>query len=323
MRRLPQPAVRDPNLLVGTETCDDAGVYRLSDDLALVQTLDFFPPVVDDPFAYGQIAAANSLSDVYAMGGTPKTALNLLGYPDDKDPGFTWLGPILEGAGERCREAACTVVGGHTVRDSEIKFGLSVTGVVHPKKFWSNAGAMPGDVLVLTKPLGTGFVTTAHRARNCPDKLLSEAIRSMADLNKDAAMAAMDFNVHACTDVTGFGLAGHGLEMALGSGQRIRIRLDSLPSFAGVEEMIRKGYFTRASKSNRDFAMDHTSLQKGLDAARVELFFDPQTSGGLLFAVSRNEASGLVEALKKRGTLAHVIIGEVLEGGAPGLELVS
>jgi selenide,water dikinase len=322
LRRLPQPAVRDPNLLVGTETCDDAGVYRLSDDLALVQTLDFFPPVVDDPYAYGQIAAANSLSDVYAMGGTPKTALNLLGYPDDKDPGFTWLGPILEGAGERCREASCTVVGGHTVRDSEIKFGLSVTGIVHPKKFWSNAGAVAGDVLVLTKPLGTGFVTTAHRARNCPDRLLSDVIRSMADLNKAAALVAMDFTVHACTDVTGFGLAGHGLEMALGSGQRIRLKLGDLPSFVGVESMIRKGYFTRASKSNRDFAMEHVTLQPGLDTTRQELIFDPQTSGGLLFAVPSGEAAQLVLALEKAGTLAHAIIGEVLEGGVPGMEIV-
>lgn len=322
MRRLPQPAVRDPNLLVGTETCDDAGVYRLSDDMALVQTIDFFPPVVNDPYAYGQIAAANSLSDVYAMGGTPKTALNLLGYPDDKDPEFTWLGPILEGAGERCRVAACTVVGGHTVRDSEIKFGLSVTGIVHPQKFWSNAGALPGDLLILTKPLGTGFVTTAHRAGQCPDPILSDAIRSMADLNKAAAQAARGFTIHACTDVTGFGLSGHGLEMALGSGRRIRLKLGDFPSIAGVEGLVRKGYFTRASKSNREYAMEHLTLAPGLDATRLELFFDAQTSGGLLFAVPREEGPRLVEELKKGGTLAQAIIGEVLEGGAPGLELV-
>src|SRR5919206_822105 len=169
------PTSRDPNLLVGTETHDDAGVYRLTDDIAIVQTLDFFPPVVNDPYIYGQIAAANALSDVYAMGGKPLTALNLVGYPDDKDPGLTWLGKILEGGAERCKEAGCVILGGHTVRDAEIKFGYSVTGTVHPQKIYTNAAARPGDKLVLTKPLGTGFVTTAHKADGCPPETYDAA----------------------------------------------------------------------------------------------------------------------------------------------------
>ena len=322
MRHLPRPAVRDPNLLVGTETSDDAGVYRLTDDIALVQTVDFFPPVVDDPFAYGQIAAANSLSDVYAMGGVPKTALNLLGYPDDKDPQFTWLGPILAGSGERCNEAGCAVVGGHTIRDQEIKFGLSVTGIVHPQKIWTNAGALPGDVLVLTKPLGTGFLTTANRSRKCPDSFLGDAIRCMADLNKAAALVAMNFSIHACTDVTGFGLSGHSLEMALGSGQRIRLKLGNFPLLGGVEGFIKSGYFTRANKSNREYAQAYLTLANGLDPIRKEILFDPQTSGGLLFALPKAEAPRFVDALKTAGTICQSVMGEVLEGGKPGLEVV-
>ncbi len=314
--------MRDPNLLVGTETSDDAGVYRLSDEIALVQTVDFFPPVVDDPFAYGQIAAANSLSDVYAMGGIPKTALNLLGYPDDKDPQFTWVGPILSGSAERCTEAGCAVVGGHTVRDQEIKFGLSVTGIVHPKKIWTNAGAMPGDVLVLTKPLGTGFLTTANRGRKCPDRILGDAIRCMADLNKAAALVGMDFTIHACTDVTGFGLSGHSLEMALGSGRRIRLKLGDLPLLSGVEGFIQSGFFTRANKSNREYALPYLTLAPNLNPIRKEILFDPQTSGGLLFALPGAEATRFVEALKTAGTICQAVIGEVLDGGKPGIEVV-
>src|SRR3954470_1192722 len=177
------PAVHDPNLIVGTETHDDAGVYRLTDDIALVQTLDFFPPVVNDPYVYGQIAAANALSDVYAMGGAPRTALNLVGYPDDKDPELTWLGPILEGGAERVVLAGAVIVGGHTVRDSEIKFGMSVTGLVHPKKVLTNATAVPGDKLVLTRPRGSGFVTTAHKLDDCPEDTYQAAIESMIQLN--------------------------------------------------------------------------------------------------------------------------------------------
>ena len=248
------PPVNDPNLLVGTRTHDDAGVYRLRDDLVLVQTVDFFPPVIDDAFIYGQIAAANALSDVYAMNGEPKTAMNLVGYPDDTDPGLTWLGDILGGGAERCALAGAAIVGGHTVRDREIKFGLSVTGIAHPEEILTNATAREGDRLILTKPLGTGFVTTAHRTRRCPDGLLAEACASMVELNKsgrDALRASG--GAHALTDITGFGLCGHLLEMAEGSGKQAVIHLDSLPLLRGVEPFIQKRYFTRASKTNREY----------------------------------------------------------------------
>src|SRR3954453_21638204 len=200
------PKVSDPNLLVGTETHDDAGVYKLTEDIALVQTVDFFPPVVDDAFVYGQIAAANSLSDVYAMNGVPKTALNLVGYPDDKDPDFTYLADIFRGGAERCALAGCTIVGGHTVRDSEIKFGYAVTGVIHPSKVLTNATARPGDKLVLTKPLGTGFVTTAHKAGELDkgDETFDVAIASMIQLNSLGQQAIEEVGgAHALTDVTG------------------------------------------------------------------------------------------------------------------------
>src|SRR5262249_9239417 len=199
------------------ETHDDAGVYRLTDEIALVQTLDFFPPVVDDPFVYGQIAAANALSDVYAMGGVPKTALNLVGYPDDKLD-LEWLGEILRGGAERCAAAGCAVVGGHTVRDAEIKFGMAVTGLVHPQKLLTNAAARPGDKRGLPKPLGTGLVTTAHKADDCPEETLQAAIDSMVQLNDLGQQAMIEVGVNAATDITGFGLAGHAYEMAEGSG---------------------------------------------------------------------------------------------------------
>lgn len=306
------PPSTDPNLLVGTRTHDDAGVYRLRDDLALVQTVDFFPPVVDDAFVYGQIAAANALSDVYAMNGEPKTAMNLVGYPDDTDPGLTWLGDILAGGAERCAKAGAAIVGGHTVRDREIKFGLSVTGIAHPDEVLTNATARPGDRLFLTKPLGTGFVTTAHRARRCPDALLAEACASMVELNqsgRDALRAAG--GAHALTDITGFGLAGHLLEMAEGSGVKASIRLGRLPLIRGVEPFIQKRFFTRASKTNRDYVAPHLQLGPGLDSRLLEVFFDAQTSGGLLISIAPDRASDLVSQLQSRKALAFAEIGEI------------
>lgn len=304
------PASTDPNVLVGTATADDAGVYRLSDDLAVVQTLDFFPPVVDDPFVYGQIAAANALSDVYAMGGTPKTALNLVGFPDDELP-LEILEQILQGGAERCREAGCVIIGGHTVRDREIKYGLSVLGVVHPTRVITNAGAQPGDKLVLTKPLGTGFVTTAHKASKCPPATYKAAIESMIQLNRDAAAAACAVSAHAMTDVTGFGLAGHAFEMAQASKCTFRIFLDRLPLLPGVEELVERRFFTRASKTNRTFVEPGLSLESRPDPIRLEIFYDAQTSGGLLIAVEPRRLEELAERLQKSGCLAAVI-GEVL-----------
>jgi selenide,water dikinase len=304
------PSTADPNLLVGTETHDDAGVYRLTDELALVQTIDFFPPVVEDPYVYGQIAAANALSDVYAMGGTPLTALNLVGFPDDREP-LDWLGTILKGGAERCRAAGAVVVGGHTVRDREIKFGLAVTGTVHPQRVLTNAAARPGDRLVLTKPLGTGFVTTAAKAGACPPGLLKAACDSMVQLNAGGRDAMLEVGVHSATDVTGFGLAGHAFEMAEGSGKMLVIDLAALPLFAGAEGLVRKRYFTRASKSNREYVAPGLRVEGSPDPVRLEFAFDPQTSGGLLISVAADRAEALVAAARKRGATAACVVGEV------------
>ncbi len=297
---------------MGTETHDDAGVYRLTDEIALVQTVDFFPPVVDDPYVYGQIAAANALSDVYAMGGKPVTALNLVGYPDDK-LGPDWLGRILQGGAERCAAAGCTVVGGHTVRDAEIKFGLSVTGTVHPQQVLTNASAKPGDVLVLTKPLGTGFVTTAAKKRRCPPALFDAACASMVQLNavgRDAMLAA---GAHAATDVTGFGLAGHGMEMAEGSGVTLVLELGRLPLLAGLESLNVARYRTRASVTNREYTATHTKVEPGVDPLRLDVFYDAQTSGGLLVSVPPEGVDELVKRLTDGGALAAAVIGHVEE----------
>lgn len=315
------PAINDPNLLVGTETHDDAGVYRLTDTIALVQTVDFFPPIVDDPFIYGQIAAANALSDVYAMGGTPKTALNLVGYPDNDDPSLEWLGEILRGGAERCAAAGVVILGGHSVRDKEIKFGLSVTGVVHPGKVLTNASAKPGDQLVLTKPLGTGFVTTANKNNDCPADVLRAACANMTALNLGAAAAMLEVGVHSATDVTGFGLAGHAYEMALGSGATLVIHLSKLPLIPGAEPLVAKKYFTRASKTNREYVAADMRIEDGVDPVRLEFFFDAQTSGGLLISVPADRAAALVEAARQRGAASASIIGEVAQRQGPALEV--
>lgn len=275
-----------------------------------MQTLDFFPPLVDDPFVYGQVAAANALSDVYAMGGTPVTALNLVGYPDDKLD-MTWLGRILAGGAERCGAANCTIVGGHTVRDAEIKFGLSVTGTIHPDRILTNATAKPGDVLVLTKPLGTGFVTTAAKREACPPDVLAAACRSMVELNRAGCEAMLAVGVSAATDVTGFGLAGHGLEMALGSNVTLAIELAKLPLIAGIEQLDVLKFRTRASKTNRAYAEPHTHADGTPDPVRVEFFYDAQTSGGLLISVPAARADDLIRRLTAANTPAAAVIGEV------------
>ncbi len=308
------PKITDPNLLVGTDTHDDAGVYRLTDDLALVQTIDFFPPVVDDPFVYGQIAAANALSDVYAMGGTPRTALNLVGYPDDK-LSLDWLGEILRGGAERCQAAGATIVGGHTVRDAEIKFGLAVTGIVHPQKIFTNANARPGDKLVLTKPLGTGFATTAHKANACPEEVFAAACASMIQLNDTGRDAMIEAGAHAATDITGFGLAGHAYEMADGSQTTLVINLSELPILAGAEGLARKPYLTRASATNAAYVAPSLRVEGKPDSVRMEFFYDAQTSGGLLISVPAANVAALVAGLKARGALAASVIGEVVEKG--------
>jgi selenide,water dikinase len=307
------PANRDPNLLVGTETHDDAGVYRLTDEIAIVQTVDFFPPVVDDPFVFGQVAAANALSDVYAMGGTPRTVLNLVGYPDDR-LNLDWLGEILRGGAERCQAAGAVILGGHTVRDAEIKFGCAVTGTIHPDRIVTNAGARPGDKLVLTKALGTGFVTTAHRMGQCPEDAFRAAVASMVQLNDIGMKAMLEAGAHAATDVTGFGLAGHGFEMAEGSRVTLVLELSRLPLLPGADRLARsRSYRTRASATNAAFV--EKGLRKGgkLDPVRLEFFYDAQTSGGLLVSVPADRAESLAASARERGAAAACVIGEVIE----------
>jgi selenide,water dikinase len=284
----------------------------LTDELALVQTIDFFPPVVNDPYVYGQIAAANALSDVYAMGGTPKTALNLVGYPDNKEP-LEWLGRIIEGGEERCRAAGAVVVGGHTVRDAEIKFGYAVTGVIHPQKILTNAGAKAGDRLVLTKALGTGFVTTAHKAEACPDDVLQAACASMIQLNDIGRDAMVEIGAHAATDVTGFGLAGHAFEMAAGSSTTLVLEMGRLPLLPGAEKLAHRPYLTRASTTNAAYVEPELRIAGRPDPVRLQFFYDAQTSGGLLISLPADRAEALVETVRARGAAAACVIGEVLE----------
>jgi selenide,water dikinase len=303
----------DPNLLVGTETRDDAGVYRLTADLAIVQTIDFFPPVVNDPYVYGQVAAANALSDVYAMGGTPRTGLNLVGYPDDK-VSLDWLAEIMRGGDERFAAAGAVVLGGHTVRDAEIKFGYAVTGTIHPDRILTNAGARAGDKLVLTKALGTGFVTTAHKANECPEDVFRAAAESMVQLNDVGMRAMLEAGAHAATDVTGFGLAGHGHGMAVASGVTLVIDLPRLPLLPGADKLARsRSFLTRASTTNRAYVAADLRTEGKHDPVREEFFYDAQTSGGLLISVPAERAEGLVAAARAGGAAATCVIGEVTE----------
>ncbi len=302
------PSFDDSNLLIGAEHFSDAGVYRVADDLAMVQSLDFFPPVVDDPYTYGRIAAANALSDVYALGGRPTTAMNIVGYPDDQLP-MEVLGKILEGGAERVGAAGAVIVGGHSVRDVEIKYGLSVTGLVDPRKMLTNAGARAGDVLVVTKALGTGYITTANRAGKCADKVLQGAIDSMVALNDAAAKAAVEVGGHAATDITGFGLGGHAFEMAQASEVTIRIRVGELPMLAGVETVLTGANQSRANATNREHVAASMRVESGQNLPQQPLLFDPQTSGGLLIAVSSDRAGELVEQCRAAGHSAAAIVG--------------
>lgn len=316
---LPRPT--DPNLLVGTDTRDDAGVYKLRDDLALVQTVDFFPPVVDDPFVYGQIAAANALSDVYAMGGTPITALNIFSYPDD-ELGMEWFGQIMAGGADRCVRAGCAIVGGHTIRDKTIKFGLAVTGTIHPDRILTNATAKVGDVLVLTKPLGTGFLTTAAKKGVCTAEHAAAAFAGMTWLNAGARDAMLACAAHAATDVTGFGLAGHARELADGSDVTLILRTKEFPLYAGLATLDLEKCRTRASKTNREFAEPVTRTEGTIDALKLEAFYDPQTSGGLLISVAADRAAELQKRLQSTGEFASAVIGEVVPRGDAAMVLV-
>jgi selenide,water dikinase len=312
------PKFDDENLLVGAEHFSDAGVYRLADDLAIVQSVDFFPPVVNDPFVYGQIAAANALSDVYAMGGHPRTALNIVGFPE-QSASMDILQEILRGGADRVQAAGAVIVGGHSVRDDEIVYGLCVTGVVDPRTLMTNQAASPGDTLVLTKAVGTGFITTAHRAGRCPDDVLDAACASMTTLNRAAAEAAVAVGARAATDVTGFGVAGHAHEMAEASGVSLHLELGRLPRLPGAEALSRRGNRTRANASNRAFVEPSLRLAPGLDDVHVEFLVDPQTSGGLLVAVPPTQAEVFVQRCHDSGLDAATVVGSVQQRGEHGL----
>ncbi len=309
------PKQFDPNVLVGFDTADDAGVYRLSPELALVQTVDFFTPIVDDPYTFGQIAAANSLSDVYAMGGRPISALSIVGFPNSgRDVEI--LEKILQGGLAKMQEAGCTVIGGHSIGDEEIKFGYAVTGVINPQRVLKNVGAQPGDRLILTKRLGTGVIGTALKKDTASKAAVDAAIHSMCTLNRAGMEIALPFEVHAATDVTGFGLLGHAREMAMGS--KVSFTIDSAPIefLPEARALAQKGFLPGGLKRNLDFIGGCVEFASGVPEDVRNLLFDPQTSGGLLLSAASKDAARLLESLRVGGVDAQ-LIGEVIERTHP------
>jgi selenide,water dikinase len=301
----------DPNLLVGIEHIDDAGVYKIRDDLALVQTVDFFTPIVDDPYTFGQIAAANALSDVYAMGGVPITAMNLVAFPI-KSMEIEILREILKGGLDKMREAEVVLVGGHSIEDQELKYGLSVTGLIHPDAVLTNTGARVGDRIILTKPLGTGIINTAQKGGMAAPKAVQRAIEVMTALNRKAAEVMKGFKVHACTDVTGFGLLGHLCEM-LGQGEiGIRISLDAVPILPKAEEYAGMGLVPGGAHRNKEFYAPKVDGAKSCPPSLLDILYDPQTSGGLLIAIPEEDAEGILRFLREAGVKDARIIAEVV-----------
>ena len=315
LRRLPRPT--DPNVLVGFDTNDDAGVYLLSPEMAMVQTVDFFTPIVDDPHTFGQIAAANALSDVYAMGGKPVSALSIVGFPDKGDPEI--LEQIIRGGLSKMAEARCSVIGGHSIRNDDIQFGYAVTGIINPQRVWRNVGARVGDVLLLTKATGTGVLSTALKKERAAAADLEAAIASMAQLNRAASEALREVQekagtsqpIHAVTDITGFGLLGHAREMALGSPDRgieavsLDIEHSAIAYLPGAVEAARGGFLPGGLKNNRDFIGDCVGFAENVSQKYRDLLFDPQTSGGLLVAISPESADAAFSALDRYGVSAR------------------
>ncbi len=311
----------DPNVLVGFDHADDAGVYQIAPDMALVQTVDFFTPIVDDPYTFGQIAATNALSDVYAMGGRPLTALALVCFPEKGD--LEVLGRILAGGLSKMMEAGCTVIGGHSIRDEETKFGYSVTGLIDPKRVLANNGAQPGDSLVLTKAIGTGVISTAIKKEKADSAWVEGAIASMTTLNKQAAelLASKPYRAHGMTDVTGFGLIGHARELALASHVSLRLYAANVPLLAGAVDCVRAGYIPGGLKANREFAECVVDYGDGIREDLKTLLFDPQTAGGLLVSLAADDAQGLLSDLKHLGvTAAH--IGDVVPSAKPLIQVL-
>ena len=311
----------DENLLVGYETSDDAAVYRLTPEIAFISTVDYITPPVDDPYWFGQIAAANSLSDVYAMGGKPLTALNLVMFPSKKlDMGL--LKDILHGASDKIREAGASMAGGHSVDDNEPKFGLPVTGCVHPDRILTNRGCQAGDALVLTKPLGTGVLFNAGRSGKLPYPDLEAILPLVAGLNAKAIETALNYKVHACTDITGFGILGHVFEMAQGSGVQIELDYESLPFYPNALKMYQQGETTGSNPANRKLVENSWEMVHGKTLAEEELLFDPQTSGGLLLSLPAAEADNLLAALKEVGVDTAARVGKVVGDGTPFVKVV-
>lgn len=313
------PPASDPNLLSAAIPFADAGIYRLSDNLALVQSIDFFTPVVDDPTSYGRIAAANALSDLYAVGARPLTALNLVGFPRCLDQEV--LVAILRGGSEKLAEAGATLVGGHTVEDDEPKYGLAVTGLVDPARMLTTVGARPGDRLLLTKPLGTGVLATALKGEVITESGMREAIDWMSRLNRTASEAMLAVGVHACTDITGFGLLGHALELAAASGVQLELSGASLPIYPQVQELAAIGLVPEGSYRNREFYLPRVESGYDLPPELIDVLADPQTSGGLLIAVAADKSAALAAALEERGAGCWEI-GRVLDGVAGTLSVV-
>jgi selenide,water dikinase len=312
----------DEHLIVGIATGDDAGVYRIAEGVAVVQTLDFFTPIVDDPYRFGQIAAANSLSDVYAMGGRPVTVMNILCFPIGARD-INELGAILRGGADKIAEAGAALVGGHSVDDPEPKYGLAVTGLIDPDHVATNAGARPGDVIVLTKPLGTGIITTAAKFDECPPEALDAACDSMAQLNAGAARAMNAVGiepggVHAATDITGFGLLGHLLNLARVSGVRLEINAAAIPALPEAERLSAAGNTTRGERENAEYLAEGVQFAQEIPAPRRSLMCDPQTSGGLAIFVAEARAGDLLAALEREGVATRAVIGHAV-AGEPGI----
>jgi len=306
------PLVTDPNLLTGIEHAEDAGVYKLSSELALVQTVDFFTPTVDDPYTFGQIAATNALNDIYAMGGKPLTAMNIVCFPvKEMDIGI--LHNVLRGGLDKMRESGTLLVGGHSVEDSEIKYGLAVTGLIHPDKVLFNRGAVTGDSLILTKALGTGIVSTALKGGEADSELLNKAVDSMTRLNKQAAeLIVENGGIHACTDITGFGFLGHAAEMIEGSTVGLSINSAAVPVFGGLKKLVEEGFVPGGLYRNKDFRISQIEFASTCPAWLADVFFDPQTAGGLFFSLPAAQAPVLLEKMHRAGVNDAAIVGEVV-----------
>ena len=305
------PKFHDENLLVGVETSDDAAIYKVNDELALIQTLDFFTPVVDDPYLFGQIAAANSLSDVYAMGGEPRTALNIVGFPSCLDPKI--LGRILEGGASKVLEAGAILAGGHSIQDDEPKYGLSVTGFVNPNKIFKNYGSQPGDVIIITKQVGSGLINTAIKADMAEKSQIDEVVTVMTSLNKKAKEVIENYPISACTDITGFGLAGHAMEMAASSKVTFEIDVNKVPYIDGALEMAKMGLVPAGTYNNKDYISGDVE-SCNIEECYLDLMYDPQTSGGLLITLPESEVENIMKDFENKNMDTKVaVIGRVLE----------